>query len=69
MDVTHEVEVSDTLEGLWTTILERAGNNAWAEIGASGATFTAATVADRTGFTVTDPGDHHFLRLKVTTNP
>jgi hypothetical protein len=68
MDVTYEVEVSDTL-GSWTTILEKAGNNAWAEIGASGATFTAATAVDRTLYTITDPGAHHFLRLKVTSNP
>jgi len=69
MDVTYEVEVSDTLDGSWTTILEKVGNYAWAEIGASGATFTAATAVGRTRFTVTDPGAHHFLRLKVTSNP
>ena len=69
MDVTYEVEVSDTLAGSWTTILEKVGNNSWAEVGASGATFTAAAAVDRTLFTVTDPGAHHFLRLKVTTNP
>jgi len=67
MDVTYEVEVSDTLDS-WTTILEKVGNNAWAEIGASGATFTAVTAVDRTMFTVTGPGALHFLRLKVTSN-
>jgi len=67
---TSGLEVSNTLTGSWTTILEKTGNDAWTVIGASGTTVTlAAAGTGRTLHTVTDPLSHHFLRLRVTKTP
>jgi len=69
-DVTYDVQVSNSLTDVWTTIMEKTGNNPWAVIGASGATVSSAPAGTgRTLYVVTDGQLHHFLRLQIAKTP
>lgn len=69
-DLSYDVEVSNTLSGSWTTILNMTANGPWTVIGASGATVSSAAAGPgRTLHTVTDAQARHFLRLKITKTP
>ena len=70
VDTIYDVEVSNTLSGKWTTIMEKIGNNAWTVVGASGATVASASASQgRMLHTVTDTQSHHFMRMKITKTP
>ncbi|MEI7911652.1 MAG: BACON domain-containing protein, partial [Verrucomicrobiota bacterium] len=66
VDITYDVEVTNSLSDPWITIMEKAGTGTWAALGNPSATVSSSPAGSgRTAYTITDVQGHHFMRLAV----